>query len=47
LEGTSRYEGVYATYSWGPDKRNGFPDDNMAMNIANTFKDGSFKLAPR
>ena len=47
LENTSRYEGVYATYGWGPDQRNGFPDSNMAVNIANTFKDGSFKLAPR
>ena len=47
LENTSRYEGIYATYSWGPEQRNGFPDDNMAVNIANTFKDGSFKRAPR
>jgi len=47
LEDTSRYEGIYATYSWGPEQRNGFPDNNMAVNIANTFKDGSFKLAPR
>lgn len=47
LENTSHYEGVYGTYKWGPDLRNGFPDDEMAMNVANTFKDGSFKLAPR
>jgi branched-chain amino acid transport system substrate-binding protein len=47
LENTSSYEGVYATYSWGPQVRNGFPDSNMAMNVANTFKDGSFQLAPR
>ncbi|MFP5405398.1 MAG: ABC transporter substrate-binding protein [Gammaproteobacteria bacterium] len=47
LENTGNYEGVYATYSWGPNVRNGFPDSNMAMNVANTFKDGSFKLAPR
>jgi branched-chain amino acid transport system substrate-binding protein len=47
LEETSRFEGVYATYAWGPTERNGFPDSSMALNIANTFKDGSFKLAPR
>jgi branched-chain amino acid transport system substrate-binding protein len=47
LENTSRYDGIYATYSWSPEQRNGFPDSNMAMNVANTFKDGSFKLAPR
>lgn len=47
LEGTKAFEGVYATYSWGPEERNGFPDSSMALNVANTFKDGSFKLAPR
>jgi branched-chain amino acid transport system substrate-binding protein len=47
LEGTKDFRGVYATYSWSPTERNGFPDSNMAANAANTFKDGSFKLAPR
>ena len=47
LENTPRYEGIYATYTWGPEQRNGFPDSNMAVNVANTFKDGSFKMAPR
>jgi branched-chain amino acid transport system substrate-binding protein len=47
LEETKNLEGVYATYSWGPGQRNGFPDSNMAVNVANTFKEGSFKLAPR
>lgn len=47
LEKTQGFRGVYATYTWGPKVRNGFPDSNMAVNAANTFKDGSFKLAPR
>ena len=47
LEETRNFEGVYATYSWGPDDRNGFPDSSMTLNVANTFKDGSFKIAPR
>ncbi len=47
LENTRDFRGVYSTYSWGPTVRNGFPDSNMAVNVANTFKDGSFKLAPR
>lgn len=47
LENTRNFRGVYATYTWGPQQRNGFPDSNMAVNAANTFKDGSFKLAPR
>ena len=47
LENTKELRGVYTTYSWSATERNGFPDSNMAMNVANTFKDGSFKLAPR
>lgn len=47
LENTRDFRGVYATYSWDAKVRNGFPDSNMAVNTANTFKDGSFKLAPR
>jgi branched-chain amino acid transport system substrate-binding protein len=47
LEETSGFEGVYATYAWSASERNGFPDSSMALNIANTFKDGSFKLAPK
>jgi branched-chain amino acid transport system substrate-binding protein len=47
LENTRDYKGVYATYTWTATERNGFPDSNMAVNAANTFKDGSFKLAPR
>lgn len=47
LEGTNAFPGVFATYTWGPGERNGFPDSSMVVNAANTFKDGSFKLAPR
>ena len=47
LENTREFKGVYATYTWSTTERNGFPDSNMAVNPANTFKDGSFKLAPR
>ncbi len=47
LENTKDFHGVYADYSWSPTERNGFPDSNMTVNAANTFKDGSFKLAPR
>lgn len=47
LENTKDFQGVYATYTWSPTARDGFPDSNMAANAANTFKDGSFKLAPR
>lgn len=47
LENTKDFRGVYANYTWSLTQRNGFPDSNMATNAANTFKDGSFRLAPR
>ncbi|CAM3792399.1 ABC transporter substrate-binding protein [Bordetella tumulicola] len=47
LESTSDFPGVYATYTWTAENRNGFPDSGMVMNLANTFKDGSFKIAPQ
>ena len=47
LENTKDFRGVYSTYSWSATERNGFPDSNMVMNAASTFKDGSFKRAPR
>ncbi len=46
MEETTNYPGVYATYSYSATQRDGFPDSGMVMNTANTFKDGSFKLAP-
>jgi branched-chain amino acid transport system substrate-binding protein len=45
LENTKNFKGVYGTYTWGPTQRDGFPDSGMAANVANTFKDGSFKVA--
>ncbi len=47
LEGTRNFPALLSTLTYGPDKRDGFPDDNLAANIASSFKDGSFKLAPR
>jgi branched-chain amino acid transport system substrate-binding protein len=47
LEETSSLRGVFAEYSWSPAQHNGFPDKNVVMNLANTFKDGSFELAPQ
>ena len=47
LEHTSGYPGVYGTYSWSPTERNGFPDSGLAMNAANTFREGSYQAARR
>ena len=46
LEETTEFKGVYTTYSWSAQDRNGFPDHSILMSTANTFKDGSFKPAP-
>ena len=47
LEATRGFEGVLSTLSYGPDRRDGFPDDAMAVNVASSFRDGTFRLAPR
>lgn len=47
LENTRDFAGVYATYTWTQQQRNGFPDHAIVMNVAGSFKDGSFKAAPR
>jgi len=47
LENTKDFPGVYTTYSWSRENRNGFPDHAIVMNIAGSFNDGSFKAAPR
>lgn len=46
FEATKEFKGVYATYGWSAEQHNGFPDHNIVINIASTFKDGSFKAAP-
>jgi branched-chain amino acid transport system substrate-binding protein len=47
LEGTTNLPGVYASYTWSLADHNGFPDSSMAVNVANTFKDGCYDEAPR
>jgi len=46
LESTRDFKGVYADYTWSPESHNGFPDSAMVVNLANTFNDGSFQIAP-
>jgi branched-chain amino acid transport system substrate-binding protein len=46
LENTIGLKGVYTTYSWGPSERNGFPDEGLIMNRANTFREGCYEAAP-
>ena len=47
LETTPELRGVYATYGWTAEDRNGFPDVGIIMNLADSFKDGTYKPAQR
>ncbi|MBV9824184.1 MAG: ABC transporter substrate-binding protein [Alphaproteobacteria bacterium] len=40
------WPGVYGDLTWGPEQRNGFPDEEVVMVQANSFDSGAFKLAP-
>lgn len=46
LETTKDFPGVYASYTFTPDNHNGFPDRNIVVNKANSFKDGCYEQAP-
>jgi branched-chain amino acid transport system substrate-binding protein len=47
FESTKDYPGVFAEYTWTATEHNGVPDKSMAANLANSFKDGCFMIAPR
>ncbi|GJD50563.1 Leu/Ile/Val-binding protein [Methylobacterium crusticola] len=47
LESTRDFPGVYASYAWSPQDHNGFPDRNIVVDVANTFRDGCYDAAPR
>lgn len=47
FENTKDFPGVYASYTWTKENRNGYPDHAIVMNIAGSLKDGSFKAAPK
>jgi branched-chain amino acid transport system substrate-binding protein len=40
------YPGVYGDITFTPDQHNGYPDEEVVMVEANSFKDGAFNLAP-
>ncbi len=47
LEETRDLKGVFGTYSWGPRERNGVRNLDIVINLANSYKDGNFMVAPR
>lgn len=40
------FPGVYGDYTWTKDNHNGYPDVSVVMSQANSFRNGTFKLAP-
>jgi branched-chain amino acid transport system substrate-binding protein len=40
------HPGVYGDYVWTSQQHNGYPDDDVVMSQANSFRDGMFRLAP-
>ena len=47
LDGTKDLPGVFADYTWTATDHNGVPDSSMVANVANSFKDGCYLLAPQ
>jgi branched-chain amino acid transport system substrate-binding protein len=46
LNTTTNYPGIMGTYSFSPTNHNGFPAEEVVMVQANSFRNGSFMLAP-
>jgi branched-chain amino acid transport system substrate-binding protein len=40
------FPGVYCDYTYTREQHNGYPDDGVVMSQANSFREGTFKLAP-
>ena len=40
------YPGIFGHYNFSPADHNGYPDDEVVMSAANSFRDGAFTIAP-
>lgn len=40
------YPGIYGHYSFSPQSHDGYPDADVVMSAANSFRDGAFTIAP-
>ncbi|RAI57984.1 ABC transporter substrate-binding protein [Roseicella frigidaeris] len=40
------FAGVFGHYGWAANQHNGYPDDSVVMSQANSFQNGTFRLAP-
>jgi branched-chain amino acid transport system substrate-binding protein len=46
LNSVKNYPGVYGTYTWSAESHDGYPDSEVVMCEAKSFRDGAFNLAP-
>jgi branched-chain amino acid transport system substrate-binding protein len=46
MEGIKNFPGMFANYTWGKGKMDGYPTEELAMNVASSFKNGTYQLAP-
>lgn len=46
LEAPKAIDGVFGDYSYTAEQHNGYPVDEIAMNAANSFRNGAYDLAP-
>jgi branched-chain amino acid transport system substrate-binding protein len=45
LNAVKNYPGVYGDYSFTPEQHNGYPEDGVVMSQANSYRDGTFRIA--
>jgi branched-chain amino acid transport system substrate-binding protein len=46
LNSVKGYPGIYGDYTWSAETHDGYPDDEVVMCEAKSFRDGAFSLAP-
>jgi branched-chain amino acid transport system substrate-binding protein len=46
LDSTTDFPGTFAEYTWTATNHNGVPDKSMVANVADSFRDGCYAIAP-
>lgn len=46
LDSTKDFPGTFAEYTWTATDHNGVPDKSMVANLADSFRDGCYAIAP-
>jgi len=42
----SPYPGLFGDYRFSPQQHNGYPTEEVVMSVANSQRDGAYRLAP-